>query len=99
MTFSNSQPRDTSGRWTSGLQDSLEHQLRERGQSREMAHQMAIEIMVQRGQLDPHTGMLTPLGEQREAMGRAARRVDVHAKASGHKPNEIGYQKGRTFVK
>jgi len=62
MTFSNSQPRDERGRWTSGLQDSLEHQLREKGHAAPAAHQLAIEIMTKQGTLDPKTGFLTPEG-------------------------------------
>jgi hypothetical protein len=99
MTFSNSQPRDPNGRWSNSLLDSLEHQLKERGQSREMAHQMAVEILVQRGHLDPNTGSLTAAGQAREAMGREGRRRDVLAKATGHRPEEIAYQRGRTYVK
>lgn len=99
MGYNPSEPRDKHGRWSSGLQDSLEHQLRAKGHTPEKANDLAIEIMLNQGLLDPKTGALTAKGEAREAMGRRARRIDRLAKASGHSPDEIGYQNGRAYVK
>lgn len=99
MAYSTSQPRDTNGKWSSGLMDSLEHQLREKGHAAEKAHALAIEIMTNQGTLDPKTGLLTAKGQEREAMGRAARRVDRVAKQTGHAPEHIAYQRGRAYVK
>lgn len=98
MSYNPSQPRDTSGKWSSGLQDSLEHQLRAKNHSPDRARELAIEIMQGQGTLDKQ-GNLTALGREREAMGRQARRVDRHARQTGHDPSEIGYQRGRTFIK
>jgi hypothetical protein len=86
------------GRWSSGLQDSLEHQLREKGHGPEKARELAVEILTNRGHIDAN-GRLTAAGREREAMGRAARRIDVHSKITGHRPEEIGYKGGKTFIK
>jgi hypothetical protein len=99
MGYNADEPRDRQGRWSSGYQDSLEHQLRGKGHSAEKARELAIEIMTNNGTLDPKTGLLTAKGREREAMGRAERRKDVHARRTGHDPKEIGYQRGRVFVK
>lgn len=92
------QPRDKDGRWSGGLVDSLEHQLRTKGHAPVAAHQLAIEILTERGHLDK-AGRLTPEGLKREAMGRQGRRVDRMAQQTGHHPKHIGYKAGRAYVK
>lgn len=99
MAYSPDQPRDADGKFSSGLMDSLKHQLRAKGTPPEKLHELAVEIMVNQGRLDPKTGLLTALGREREAMGRAARRVDRVAKQTGHKPEHIAYKGGKAFVK
>lgn len=97
--FRPDQPRDPNGKWSGGLMDSLEHQLRAKGHGAPAAHQLAVEIMTNQGTLDPKTGALTAKGQQREAMGRAGRRIDRMATQTGHKPEHIDYRGGRARVK
>src|SRR3954468_11908183 len=99
MAYDPHQPRDPNGKWSGGYMDSLEHQLRAKGHDGPAAHQLAVEIMTNQGTLDPKTGELTAKGREREAMGRAGRRVDRYASQLGHKPHVIGYRAGRPFVK
>lgn len=99
MAYNPTQPRDPNGRFSSGLMDSLEHQLRAKGHEQFAAHQLAIEIMTKQGTLDPKTGLLTALGQEREKLGRAGRRVDRMATQTGHHPKHIGYKAGRAYVK
>lgn len=99
MAFKPDQPRDKDGRWSGGLMDSLEHQLRLKGHAPPAAHQLAVEIMTNQGTFDPKLGRLTAKGREREAMGRSGRRVDRVAKQTGHKPEHIGYVGGRAYVK
>lgn len=91
--------RDPAGRFSSGLQHSLETQLRAKGHTAAEARELSTEIMTEQGTLDPKSGELTALGREREAMGRKGRRVDVVARATGHSPKEIGYVNGKAFVK
>ncbi len=99
MAYNPSQPRDTHGKFSSGLMDSLEHQLRAKGHTDFAAHQLAIEIMTNQGTLDPKSGLLTEKGQEREKMGRKARRIDRVAAQTGHHPKHIGYIGGRAYVK
>lgn len=99
MAYSPTQPRDPNGKWSSGLMDSLETQLRSKGHDAFKAHQLAIEIMTNQGTLDPKTGLLTAKGREREDMGRKARRIDRVATQTGHHPKHIGYVNGRAYVK
>lgn len=78
---------------------SLEHQLKAKGKDPVAAHQLAIEIMTNQGTLDPKTGMLTAKGQEREAMGRAGRRIDNMARQTGHSASDIDYRGGRARVK
>lgn len=93
------QPRAPDGKFSGGLMDSLEHQLRAKGHPAPAAHQLAVEIMTNQGTLDPKTGALTAKGQEREAMGRAGRRVDRAASQLGHKPEHMAYKNGRAYVK
>lgn len=99
MAFDPHQPRDPNGKWSGGLMHSLEHQLRLKGHAGPAAHQLAVEIMTNQGTLDPKTGELTAKGREREAMGRAGRRVDRYASQTGHRPEHIDYRGGRARVK
>lgn len=99
MAYSPTQARDPNGRFSSGLMDSLEHQLKAKGHTDIAAHSLAIEIMTKQGTLDPKTGLLTAKGQEREAMGRKARRVDRMAVQTGHPQKHIGYVGGRAYVK
>lgn len=99
MAYSTSQPRAADGKFSGGLMDSLEHQLRAKGNPPAAAHQLAVEIMTNQGTLDPATGQLTAKGQEREAMGRAGRRVDRMATQTGHNAASIGYKGGRAYVK
>lgn len=93
------QPRDKDGKFSGGLMDSLEHQLRKKGHDAPAAHQLAVEIMTDQGTLDPATGKLTAKGLEREALGRPGRRIDRLATQTGHKPEHIGYKRGRAYIK
>lgn len=99
MPYNPTQPRDPNGKFSSGLMDSLEHQLRAKGNTPIAAHSLAIEIMTKQGTLDPKTGLLTKLGQDREALGRKGRRVDRMASQTGHHQKHIGYKTGRAYVK
>jgi len=96
--YNYNQPRDAHGRWSGGIVDSIEHQMRVKGHPADKAHALAIEIATNHGLIDAR-GNLTAKGREREAMGHKARVIDRAAKATGHKPSEIGYQNGRAFVK
>jgi hypothetical protein len=99
MPFNPDEPRGPDGRWSSGLMDSLIHQLKVKGHSPDKAHDLAIEIMLNQGLLDRRTGDLTPLGKVREGMGRAGRRIDRAAKQLGRHPSELVYRNGKAVVK
>lgn len=99
MAYSPDQPRDSDGKFSSGLMHSLEHQLKAKGNTAIAAHQLAVEIMTNQGTLDPKTGQLTAKGQEREAMGRAGRRVDRMARQTGHPEHHIDYRGGRARVK
>lgn len=99
MAFDPTQPRDPNGQWSSGLMDSLEHQLRAKGHAAPAAHQLAIEIMTNQGTLDPNTGKLTAKGQEREDMGRSGRRIDRHARNTGNRPEQLVYKAGKVHVK
>ena len=87
MAYNDEQPRAPDGKWSGGLQHSLEAQLmRKNGPDRAAAHQLAVEIMTNQGTLDPKTGTLTALGRQREALGHKGRVVDRAARQLGRKP-------------
>lgn len=100
MAFNPSQPRDTDGKFSGGLMDSLEHQLMmKNGGDRVAAHQLAVEIMTNQGTYDSKTGQLTDKGREREAMGHKGRVIDRAARQLGRKPEEIGLQNKRPYVK
>lgn len=99
MAFDPHQARDPDGKWSSGLMDSLEHQLRNKGHEKVAAHQLAIEIMTNQGTLDPNTGRLTAKGQERENMGRSGRRIDRHARNTGNRPEQLVYKAGKVHVK
>ncbi len=99
MAYSPDEPRGPDGKWSSGLMHSLEHQLKLKGTPADKVHSLAIEIMTNQGTLDPKTGGLTAKGREREAMGRAGRRIDRVATQTGHKPEHIAYKGGRAYVK
>jgi hypothetical protein len=99
MPIAETQPRDAHGRWAGGLMDSLEHQLKAKGHPPDKAHDLAIEILTNRGHYDPKTQQLTKAGQEREDMSRRERRVDRHARMTGHDETEIGYKGGKAFVK
>jgi hypothetical protein len=100
MSYNPSQPRDQKGKWTEGIVDSLERQLRTKGHAPVAAHQLAIEILTNQGTLDS-AGNLTAKGRDRERMGRAERAKDRAARQLGRKPTEMAYQKssGKAHVK
>lgn len=100
MVYSPSQARASDGKFSGGLMDSLEHQLAAKnGGNRVAAHQLAVEIMTKQGTYDPVTGRLTPLGEQREALGHWGRVRDRAARQLGRDISEIGIQNKRPMVK
>lgn len=86
------------GKWSSGIIDSLETQLRAKGNAPDKAHALAIEIGQSHGLLDAK-GNLTAKGRAREALGHKGRVIDRTARQLGRKPEEIGISKGRPFVK
>jgi hypothetical protein len=98
MGYNSSEPRDAHGRWSSGYRDSLEHQLRLKGNTPERARELATEIMTNNGTIDT-SGRLTAKGREREKMGRALRRRDNLARQSGHPVSQIGYQHGKAYIK
>lgn len=99
MVFNpNKQARASDGKFSGGLVDSLEHQLRTKGHAPTAAHQLAVEILTNQGSLDA-AGNLTAKGKEREAMGRAGRRKDRVASQLGHDVKDIGYKGGRAYVK
>jgi len=96
--YSPTQPRDSTGKWSAGISDSLEHQLRAKGHAPDKAHALAIEILQGHGILDAK-GELTALGRERQAMGHKARVIDRAARQLGRKPEELTIQHGRPMVK
>jgi hypothetical protein len=98
VSFNPSQARGSDGKWSSGIIDSIEHQMRAKGKTPEEAHALAIEIGQTHGFLDAK-GNLTALGRKREALGHKGRMVDRAARALGRKPSEIGIQNNRAYVK
>ena len=98
MGFNPNQPRDSNGQWSSGIVDSIEHQMRAKGNPPEKAHALAIEIATNHGFLDAK-GNLTAKGREREALGHKGRVIDRTARALGREPSEIGIQNNRPFVK
>lgn len=99
MVYRPDQPRASDGKFSGTLTDSLEHQLRAKGHNAARARELAVEIMVNQGTLDPNTGQLTAKGREREAMGRAGRRIDRVATQTGHKPEHIAYKNGKAYVR
>lgn len=100
MAYNEQQPRASDGKWSGGLMDSLEHQLmKKNGGTRVAAHQLAVEIMTNQGTYDPKTGQLTAKGREREALGHKGRVIDRAARQLGRKPEEIGIQNRRPYVK
>ena len=97
--YSPEQPRDSNGKWSGGLMDSLEHQLRTKGHDPEKAHALAIEIMTTHGTYDPKTGALTAKGREREALGKKGRVIDRAAKQLGRNPEDIAIVNRRPYVK
>ena len=98
MGFNPNQARDSNGKWSTGIIDSIEHQMRAKGNTPEQAHALAIEIATNHGFLDAK-GDLTALGKEREALGHKGRMIDRAAKQLGHDPSEIGVQNNRPYVK
>jgi hypothetical protein len=98
MAFNPSQARDSNGKWSNGIIDSIEHQMRAKGKTPEEAHALAIEIGQTHGFLDAK-GNMTAKGLEREAMGHKGRMIDRAAKQFGKKPSEIGIQNNRAYVK
>lgn len=94
------QPRDNRGRWTHGLVDSLEQQLRAKGHDAATAHAKAVEILQTQGSVDKD-GNLTAQGEQRQALGREGRAVGRMARQTGHPEHQMVYdpKARRAFVK
>lgn len=92
--------RDYHGRFTHGIVDSLEAQLRKKGHGPNEARSMAIEILTERGHLDKE-GNLTEFGLHRQSLGREERRKDVAARQLGRKPEHMAYDKrtGKAYVK
>jgi hypothetical protein len=97
-SFDPAHARNSSGKWSAGIVDSIETQMRARGKAPEEAHTLAIEIATNHGFLDAK-GDLTALGKEREALGHTGRVIDRAARQLGHDPSEIGVQNGRPFVK
>lgn len=98
MSFNPTQPRNAKGEWSSGIIDSIEHQIRARGKSPTEAHALAIEIGQNHGFLDAK-GDLTAKGKAREALGHKGRVIDRAARQLGRKPEEIGIQRGKPYVR
>lgn len=98
MSFNPNQPRAANGKWSSGIIDSIEAQVRARGAPPDKAHALAIEIGQNHGFLDAK-GNLTAKGREREAMGHKARVIDRAARQLGRKPEEIGIVGGKPYVK
>jgi len=98
MAFNPNEARDSKGRWSSGIVDSIEHQMKRKGHPPEKAHALAIEIATNHGFLDAK-GNLTKLGREREALGHKGRVIDRAARQLGRKPSEIGIQNNRPYVK
>lgn len=96
--YNPSQARNANGQWSSGIIDSLETQLRAKGNPPDKAHTLAIEIGQTHGFLDAH-GNLTAKGRAREALGHKGRVIDRAARQLGRKPEEIGVSKGKPYVK
>jgi hypothetical protein len=98
MSFNSHEPRDSKGRWSSGIIDSIEHQMKAKGKTPEEAHALAIEIGQNHGFLDAK-GNLTAKGREREALGHKGRMIDRTARQLGRNRSEIGVQNNRPFVK
>ena len=99
MAYSPNQPRDPStGKWSSGIIDSIEHQMRARGETPVKAHALALEIGQNHGFLDAK-GNLTALGREREALGHKGRVLDRAARQLGRKPEDLRIVGGRAVVK
>ena len=98
MGYNPSQARDSNGKWSAGIIDSIEHQMRAKGKTPEEAHALAIEIATNHGFIDAK-GNLTALGKEREALGHKGRVIDRAAKQLGRNPSEIGIQNNRPYVK
>ncbi len=96
--FNPSQPRNSAGKWSAGIIDSIEHQMLARGETPEKAHALAIEIGQNHGFLDAK-GDLTALGREREALGHKGRVIDRAARQLGRKPEELRIEHGRAVVK
>lgn len=94
------QPRDNQGQFTHGLVDSLKQQLQAKGHAPDKAHSLAVEILHAQGAVD-QSGKLTPLGEQKQALGRHGRAIGRMARQTGRTEDEMVYDKGarRAFVK
>lgn len=98
MGFNNNEPRDAKGRWSAGIIDSIEAQMRAKGHAPDKAHALAIEIGQNHGFLDAR-GNITAKGREREALGHKGRVIDRAARQLGRKPEEIGLVRGKPFVK
>lgn len=98
MGYDPKEARDENGRWSSGLMDSLKHQLRAKGTPPEKLHALAVEIMQNQGTLDKQ-GQLTALGRQREAMGHKGRIADRVARQRGVRPDQVVVVKHKGYVK
>jgi hypothetical protein len=98
MGFNPNQARDSNGKWSAGIIDSIEHQMRAKGNTPERAHALAIEIATNHGFLDAK-GNLTARGKEREALGHKGRVIDRTARQLGRTPAEIGVKDNRPYVK
>jgi hypothetical protein len=98
VSFDPTQPRNSDGKWSSSIIDSIEHQMKLKGHGQAKAHDLAIEIGQNHGLIDKQ-GRLTALGREREALGHKGRVIDRAAQQLGRKPEELNYQRGRAFVK
>jgi hypothetical protein len=98
MGYDPDEPRDDKGRWSSSIVDSLKAQLIKKGTPKEKVQDLAVEILQGHGILDAK-GELTAKGREREALGHKGRVIDRAARQLGRKPEEIGIQNKRPYVK
>lgn len=98
MSYNPNQPRDADGKWSSGIIDSIEYQMRAKGHRPDKAHELAIEIATNHGFIDQQ-GNLTAKGREREAMGHNARVIDRAARQLGRDPKDFKIQNRKAYVK
>ena len=102
MAYDPKEARDENGRWSSGLMDSLKHQLKSKpenkGKSSDQLHALTVEIMQNQGTLDKG-GRLTAKGREREAMGHKGRIADRVARQRGVTPDRVVVVNHKGYVK